>query len=237
VNRLRIIGLYTLLVIFISARLASAVESSIAQGVPDIKEQQPPSHDGQKIVVEKKNSLAEMREWLNRRNLDRKLKGSAFQGPGNTNHYPSTLKPLFAHNQKSHGLGWGGASPPQTNYGLLERQSGPSPDGKLTANFQRGRSAASVASGRGRTKKRRGLELNHPVRKGSEPATNPSPLGEGNLELYSTTLSPDGRIHHRLIINEEGPDQFQVATGTSFAVPNSTYSPKPKRWVRPPFKR
>jgi len=235
VNRLRIIGLYTLLVILISARLASAVESSIAQGVPDIKEQ-PPRHDGQKIVVEKKNSLAEMREWLNRRNLDRKLKGSAFQGLDNTKHYPSTLKPLFAHNQKSHGLGWA-ASPPQTNYGLLERQSGPSPDGKLTANFQRGRSAARVASERGRTKKRRGLELNHPVRPGSEPAPNPSLLGAGNLELYSTTLSPDGRIHHRLIINEEGPDQFQVATGTSFAVPNSTYSPKPKSWVRPPFKR
>ena len=177
-----------------------------------------------------------MREWLNRRNLDRKLKGSAFQGLDNTNHYPSTLKPLFTHNQKSHGSGWA-ASPPQTNYGLLERQSGPSPDGKLTANFQRGRSAARVASERGRTKKRRGLELNHPVLSGSEPTPNPSPLGEGKLELYSTTLSPDGRIHHRLIINEEGPDQFQVATGTSFAAPNSTYSPKPKRWVRPPFKK
>jgi len=230
VNRLRIIGLYTLLVILISARLASAVESSIAQGGPDIKEQHPLSHDGQKIVVEKKNSLAEMREWLTRRNLDRKLKGSAFQGP-------ATLKPLFAHNQKSHGLGWGGASPPQTNYGLLERQSGPSSYGKLTANFQRGRRAARVASERGRTKKRRGIELNHPVRTGSEPAPNPSPLGEGNLELYSTTLSQDGRIHHRLIINEEGPDQFQVSTGTSYAVPNSTYSPKPKRWVQPPFKK
>ena len=211
--------------------MASADESGIAQAGPSIKDQNPSGQNEKKIVVENKNSLAEMRQWLNRRNMDRKLKGSALQGGlGNSKFYSSTLKPLIANQQKSTGLGWATSSP-QSNHGLFEPKSEPSPNGEITATSKRGRSAEKGAHRISATKRRQNLVLNRPLRAGSEPAP------DRPLELFSTTLSPDGRIHHRLIINEEGPDQFQAITGTGYAVPNSIYPPKSKRWIRPPFKK
>ncbi len=57
------------------------------------------------------------------------------------------------------------------------------------------------------------------------------------LPAPPTGRGPDGRIHHRVIINEEGPDQFQVYTGSGYATPNSGYALKPKGWNHPKYSK
>jgi hypothetical protein len=51
----------------------------------------------------------------------------------------------------------------------------------------------------------------------------PAPVGVGGFAQSRSAPSaeigrgPDGRIHHRLLLNEEGPDQLQVYTPSGYA--------------------
>jgi len=97
-------------------------------------------------VGERPNNVGEMREWLNRRNLERKKLGL----PG----ADMAKSPIAS------------ARPALHPWAKLD-EAGPS------------RPAPSAETGRG----------------------------------------PDGRIHHRLLINEEGPDQLQVYTPSGYSAP------------------
>ena len=58
------------------------------------------------------------------------------------------------------------------------------------------------------------------------PLAQPPPLAKAEETRPSrpepppeTGRGPDGRIHHRLLLNEEGPDQLQVYTPLGYAAP------------------
>ncbi len=171
---LKIIGLCVLIVAPSLAKLAFAVEPGPAQAVSSGKVQISPSgQDGKKIIAQKSSGLAEMREWLNQRNTERKQKGSGMpDSVSRSKQNPAVTLPHITHRQKR----------PLT--GLLA---------------------------------------------GDKPRPSQESAGE------QTVSSPDGRVHHRLIMNEEGPDQLQVDTGKGYAIPYTANSLKPKGWNHPKF--
>jgi hypothetical protein len=161
VNNGRIIGGFFLIVVLFPASVAFGLDPGLNPGAPSGPEQIPSGQLGQKTAVEKKNSLAEMREWLNQRNLNRKQNGDDFTDNINSSKkYAAAPKPLLRRRQEKAAEGFlAGSVTPRPSSGMLEAQTG------------------------------RGT---------------------------------DGRIRHRLIINEDGPDQLQVYSGLGYAVPNAT---------------
>ena len=107
------------------------------------------------VAAEKPGGLGEMREWLSRRNQERKKLG--LPGADMTKTHVASIHP--------HLQPWA-------------KEAGPS-------------------------------------RKAGENGRNrPTPVPE-------TGRGPDGRIHHRLVLNEEGPDQLQVYTPSGYGTPLS----------------
>jgi hypothetical protein len=159
VNYGRVIGGFFLIAVLSPAGVAFGLDPGIAQGAPGGQEQVPSTQVGQKTAVEKKNGVAEMREWLNQRNLNRKQSGGNF--PDNVDSgkkYAAAAKPRPSRRQEKTAEGFlAGSIAPRPSPGMLEPQTG---------------------------------------------------------------RGPDGRIRHRLIINEDGPDQLQIYSGSGYAVPN-----------------
>jgi hypothetical protein len=161
VNNGRTIGSFFLIVVLSLARTAFGLDPGLTLGVPSGQEPISSGQVGQKTAVEKKNGLAEMREWLNQRNLNRKQNGNDFPDSINSsNKFSAAPKPRLSRRQESAAEGvLAGSDKPRTSQRLLEPQTG---------------------------------------------------------------RGPDGRIRHRLIINEDGPDQLQIYSGSGYAVPNAT---------------
>ena len=154
-NNTRNIRLFSLTVVLMLARMAFALDNGTNPSAAGAPRRTPPAQTGQTVVADQKNGLAEMREWLELRNKDRKQKGISADGNFNSiKQYPYPLSRLTEHPRQESPTMGGGAH--QASPVMLAPQTG---------------------------------------------------------------RGPDGRIHHRLIINEEGPDQLQVYTATGYAAP------------------
>jgi len=157
----RLIVLFSLMIVLFPARMAFAIDAGVVQVAPSGETQTTSGQGGQKIIVEKKNGLAEMREWLNQRNVDRQQKTTGLTEGFNRVKKKSALfkpRPSRVQEHPKSGLQAGGDAP-QLSQGLAGQQTG---------------------------------------------------------------RGPDGRIRHRLLINEDGPDQLQVYSGSGYAAPNDT---------------